>query len=69
MKKALGILKKYVDAATTLAESVRRNIAHNGTIDNETVNHLNTFIIASNEIADLPIYLTDDDDTGNNTIN
>lgn len=44
---------KYVDAATDLAESVKRNIIKNGIIDDETVLKLNEFIIASNHVKDV----------------
>jgi len=51
-------LLKYVNAATDLAESIKRNIMHskNGVavIDDRTVLLLNKFMIASNAIADLP---------------
>jgi len=46
-------LMRYVDAATDLAESVKKNIAHDGIIDDKTVILLNEFIIAANAIADL----------------
>jgi len=54
MDKAQILLKKYVDSATDLAESVRRNIQHDNKIDNKTVLALNAFIIAANEIDRLP---------------
>lgn len=44
---------KYVDAATDLAESIKRNIVKNGIIDDETVLKLNEFIIASNRVKDV----------------
>ena len=47
--------QKYVDTATELAESVKRNIVHDGIIDDKTVNKLNDFIIATNELAELPM--------------
>lgn len=43
-------LSKYVNAATDLAESVKRNIQHGGQIDNETVLKLNAFRIAANAV-------------------
>lgn len=46
-------LVKYVDAASNLADSVKRNIQKDGCISNKTVLALNEFIIASNAIADL----------------
>ncbi len=58
-KKAL---MAYVNTATDLAESVKRNIAKNGIIDNKTVLALNEFIIASNAIADLTEQLANDKD-------
>jgi len=53
----MGVTKKafanYVDRADDLAENVKRNIAHEGIIDNKTVLALNEFIIAVNAIKDL----------------
>ncbi len=46
-------IEKYVNAATDLAESVKRNIAKDSKIDNKTVLKLNAFTIAANEISDL----------------
>ena len=60
MDKAEKAFNKYVEAASDLAESVKRNIVHEGIIDNETILKLNAFIIASNEIEDLLSVLTDD---------
>lgn len=59
------LLHKYVEAATDLAESVKRNIMHgqkvNGktiaVIDDETVIKLNNFKIAANNVADLTLAL------------
>ncbi len=73
MSKTKMLLAKYVDTASTLAESVKRNISHgkkhNGdivaVIDDATVLALNEFIIASNEIKDLTDQLT----LANNKIN
>ncbi len=55
------LLNKYFHAAADLADSVKRNILHgkkhNGdivaVIDDETVNKLNAFNIAANNVADL----------------
>lgn len=47
------MLSNYVNSATDLAESVKRNIIHEGKIDEETVIKLNKFQIAANAIADL----------------
>lgn len=53
MDKARKLLKQYVDAATDLAESVKRNIVKTeGCIDDTTVNKLNDFMIATNELAE-----------------
>lgn len=50
-------LLEYVNAATDLAESVKRNIVKRtrgiATIDDETVLKLNRFMVASNKIKDL----------------
>ena len=54
MDKTQALLKKYVDCATDLAESVRRNIAHEGKIDNKTILALNAFVMAANAIEHLP---------------
>lgn len=62
MDKAEKAFNKYVEAATDLAESIKRNIVHEGIIDNETILKLNAFIIASNEIEDLLSVLTDDNE-------
>lgn len=52
--------QKYVDAATDLAESVKRNIIKDGYVDDKTVNLLNNFFIATNEMANLQDELNDD---------
>ena len=54
MDKTQLLLKKYVDCASNLAENVKRNVQHEGKIDNKTVLSLNEFIIAANSIAHLP---------------
>lgn len=46
-------LAEYVNAASDLAESVKRNIIHEKVIDDETVLKLNRFIIAANAIDDM----------------
>jgi hypothetical protein len=60
-KLQIGLIE-YVNAATDLAESVKRNIQHakNGVaaIDDETVVKLNKFRMAANQIADLPTILS-----------
>lgn len=61
MSKTKQQLADYVQKATNLAESVKRNIVHgkkyNGqitaVIDDETVLKLNEFIISANSIRDL----------------
>lgn len=62
-------LMKYVNSATDLAESVKRNITKSGIIDNKTVLALNEFIIASNAIADLTSQLTMDTKDPNTKLN
>lgn len=52
MDKAKELFQAYVTAAEDLAESVKRNIQKDGTIDNKTVLKLNDFIIAQNAIAE-----------------
>lgn len=49
-KRALAI---YVNKATDLADSIKRNIRHDGFIDDQTVLALNDFIIAANNVQDL----------------
>lgn len=45
---------KYVDAATDLAEAVKRCIQHNdAVIDDDLVVKLNQFHIATNNVSDL----------------
>lgn len=44
-------LKNYVNTATELAESVKRNVVHDGIVDDETINKLNAFMIACNEVS------------------
>lgn len=61
------LFQQYVDAATDLAESVKRNITKNGVIDDKTVNKLNDFMIATNNLASM----SDDEiesDSGENEI-
>lgn len=58
--------KKYVNAAADLAESVKRNIIKDGVIDDKTVNHLNDFMIANNEMADLNTAMDFDDSNETN---
>lgn len=50
MRQERRALARYVNAATDLAESVKRNLQHGGSIDNETVLKLNEFRIAANAI-------------------
>ncbi len=66
---AKKMFQNYVDKAADLAESVKRNIVHEGVIDDETVVKLNNFIIASNEIADMPLDFTDGENEDNITLN
>ena len=58
--------KKYVNAAADLAESVKRNIIKDGVIDDKTVNHLNDFMVATNEMADLNDAMDFEDDNETN---
>lgn len=53
MDKAKKLFQNYVNAATDLAESVKRNIIEDGIIDDQTVNHLNLLMIATNALANL----------------
>lgn len=69
MDKNKKAIQKYIDAASDLAESVKRNIVHEGLIDDETVVKLNAFIISSNEIADMLSELTMDDNEKNERLN
>lgn len=62
MDKTKRALKKYVDAASDLAESVKRNVQHEGVIDNKTVLALNAFIIAANELAFFTNQLDNEED-------
>ena len=69
MDKTKKAIQKYVDTASDLAESIKRNIQHEGIIDDETVLKLNAFIIASNEISDLLSQLTEDGNERNTKLN
>ena len=59
MKITKKQLAKYVNAASDLADSVKRNIMKDGCIDNKTVLALNALIIATNEIADFTDEVSD----------
>ncbi len=52
MKITKRSLVRYVNAATDLAESVKRNIVKDGTVDDKTILALNEFIIAANAMLD-----------------
>lgn len=52
-RKTAKALARYVNAASDLAEAVKRNIVHGSMIDDKTVVVLNEFIIAANEIKDM----------------
>lgn len=69
MDKNKKAIQKYVETATALAESVKRNIVHEGIIDDETIVLLNAFIIAANEIADMISELTDDENETDRNLN
>lgn len=60
MKLTKKNLAKYVNAATDLAESVKRNLTKDGCIDDKTVLALNEFVIATNEIIDFTDELNKD---------
>ncbi len=62
--KAKELFQNYVNAATDLAEAVKRNIQTDGFVDDKTVNALNNFRIATNELAELQ-----DDMVGSNDEN
>jgi hypothetical protein len=50
-------LNQYVNSASDLAESVKRNLKNNGIIDQKTVLLLNEFITAANEIDSMVQHL------------
>ena len=70
---AKKLFQAYVDAATDLAESVKRNIVKNGMIDDKTVIKLNNFMIATNNLAEMQDddvdYETDDENESDPTLN
>lgn len=45
------LLMEYINAASDLAENVKRNIQKNNKIDSKTVLALNNFTIAANSVA------------------
>lgn len=53
MRREHRALARYVNAATDLAESVKRNIQHGGKVDDETVLKLNEFSIAANAVSSM----------------
>lgn len=53
MDETQRALALYVNRASDLAESVKKDIMKKGYISDKTVNALNSFIIAANNIADL----------------
>ncbi len=61
------LFQTYINAATDLAESVKRNIQTDGYVDDKTVNHLNDFMIATNKLADLQDDMVDLDSELNET--
>lgn len=69
MDKAKKVFQNYINAASDLAESVKRNIVHDGLIDDKTVNILNDFMIATNEMADLQDELDYDINETDETLN
>lgn len=69
LDKAKKVFQNYINAASDLAESVKRNIVHDGLIDDKTVNILNDFMIATNEMADLQDELDYDINETDETLN
>lgn len=69
MDKAKKVIQKYVSAASDLAEAIKHDIVHDGTISDETVNTLNKFYIADNEVADLLAELELTDNENNTKLN
>ncbi len=67
--KTKEALIAYVNSGQDLAESIKRNIVHEGIIDNETVIKLNAFIIASNAFSDITKQLTDETNTNKFRLN
>lgn len=51
MREQRRALARYVNAATDLAESIKKDIQKGGKIDSKTVIRLNEFSIAANEVA------------------
>lgn len=66
MDKTKDAFQEYVNSATDLAESVKNNIQKDGYIDDRTVNALNKFIIATNELANLQDDMLDLDENETN---
>lgn len=60
MKITKNSLAKYVNAASDLAEAVKRDITKDGYVSEKTVLALNAFIIAGNEIADFTTEINSD---------
>ena len=63
MSKTRKALIAYVETASNLAESVKRNVQKDGRIDKKTILALNQFIIAANEIEHLKEELNNSDDS------
>jgi hypothetical protein len=61
--KMYQALEMYIEAGADLADSLKRNIQHRvrgvAVIDDETVIKLNNFMKAANNIADLPLLLSE----------
>lgn len=54
------LLENFVDRTSDLIEAIKRNINHEGVIDDKTVLALNAAIIAANQFLDVMDYLEQD---------
>lgn len=59
------LLENFVDRTSDLIEAIKRNINHEGVIDDKTVLALNAAIIAANQFLDVMDYLEQDKRTLN----
>lgn len=59
------LLENFVDRTSDLIEAVKRNIKHEGVIDDRTVIALNATIVAANQFLDAVEYLEQDKRTLN----
>lgn len=69
MDNAKKVIQKYINAAADLAEAVKHDIVHEGVITDDTVNKLNKFYIAANEVSDLLTELELTDNEKNRKLN